>query len=112
MACIRVWAASLVTGARQTVGAPLWLGSDFLPSLSKLGRIFRLIMMSSNSFWICSSDSSTEPCGWGSGTDSGALLWPEVKLEKDWESEVVLWWCSGCLNELVTAGGSLWISGF
>ncbi|KAA8594454.1 hypothetical protein FQN60_011589 [Etheostoma spectabile] len=66
-------------------------------SLSKFGRMFRPIMMSSNSFSICSSHSSAGPGGWASGTDSGPLFWFGVKqsLERGWETDVVLKWGGG-----------------
>ena len=85
---------------RPVAGATSWLDWtwwDILQSPSRFGRIFRPIMMSSNSFSICSSDSSTGPGGGGSGTDSRARFrfGGRQSLQRGWESEVALGWAGG-----------------
>lgn len=54
--------------------------------------------MSSNSFSICSSDSSTGPGGWPSESDSSS------SLQTSWGSEVVLVIGGGGGSELAVAG--------
>lgn len=94
------------TGRWQKLDASAELiGCDFLRSLSKSGKIFKPIMISSNSLSICSSDSSTEP--WGS------TLWFTATplLVRGWEPEPELG-CFGDFGESGRTGWRFWVSGF